>query len=275
MLYKGVTPGAAFSFILGLLLFIIPSAARAEASPASPLRSFSELFPGISEEQKSAIFSEEGLIRVMERGERLELVPASSSGIDLHSQIVQREHNFLTEIVLVVPHPGEKLDKLDAYNALIPIRGLSGLLFHSHSRQEMVPLFEDATRIESERRTTPIPDPPPATQLPSQETIFVRLRDVNFGNTFYRGEFARSRYGIIYRLTNFRTIRFLLFPVLREENLSATLYMEPINEGMLIYIVAGADVSNFVANRIHIPSAIAKRGEVFLTWVRDALRAIR
>ncbi|MCL2232816.1 MAG: hypothetical protein FWB99_07045, partial [Treponema sp.] len=167
------------------------------------------------------------------------------------------------------------LDKLDAYNALGRIRDLSGRLYHSHTRQAYVPLFEDATRIESERRTTPIPDPAPAARLPVSETVFVRLRDANFGNTFYRGEFSTNPYGIIYRLTNFRAIRFLLFPVLREENLSATLFMEPLVEGMLIYIVAGADVSNFVANRIDIPSAIAKRGAVFLEWVSDGLRAMR
>jgi len=267
---KTAVKGASFSLLLCLLLFSFPSTAG-----AAPLRSFAELFPGIGEEQKSTIFSEEGLIRVMERGERLELTPASGTGIDLYSEIMHREHNFLSEILIVVPHPGRTLNKLDGYNALGRIRDLSGRLYHSHTRQAYIPLFEDATRIESARRTTPIPDPPPASRLPGPETIFLRLRDANFGNTFYRGEFSTTPYGIIYRLTNFRTIRFLFFPVLREENLSATLYMEPIQEGMLIYVVAGADVSNFVANRIHIPSAIATRAEVFLEWVSDGLRAMR
>ena len=266
---------AAFGFFLCLFAFSFPAGIAAEPSRTGTLRSFNELFPGIDAERKNAIFSEEGLIRVLRRGEKVELVPASGSGIDLYSALMQREHNFLSEIVLVVPHPGRTLDKLDAFNALGRIRDLSGHLFHSHSRQAMVPLFEDATRIESERRTTPIPDPEPAAILPGSETVFIRLRDANFGNTFYRGEFSTSFYGIIYRLTNFRAVRFLLFPVLREENLSATLYMEPLTEGMLIYIVAGADVSDFVANRIHIPSAIAKRGAVFLEWVSDGLRAAR
>jgi len=257
-----------------LLFFLSPAAAQAEAGRAG-LRSFSELFPDISEERKRAIFSEEGLIRILRGGQRPELVPASGAEIDLYREIMQREHNFRSEIVMLVPHPGRQLTKLDAYNALGRIRDLRGRLYHSHSRQAMVPLFEEATRIESDRRTTPIPDPAPAMRLPASETVFVRLRDANFGNTFYRGEFSSNPYGIIYRLTNFRAIRFLLFPVLREENLSATLFMEPLLEGMLIYIIAGADVSNFVANRIDIPSAIAKRGAVFLEWVSDGLRTPR
>jgi len=267
--------GPVFSLLLCLLLFPFPAAAGAETNRAGTPRSFDELFPGIAEEWKQAIFSEEGLIRVLRRGQRPELMPASGSGIDLYREIMRREHNFLSEIVMLVPHSGRPLSKLDAYNALGRIRDLSGRLYHSHTRQAYVPLFEDATRIESARRTTPIPDPAPATRLPASETVFVRLRDANFGNTFYRGEFSTNPYGIIYRLTNFRAIRFLFFPVLREENLSATLFMEPLVEGMLIYIVAGADVSNFVANRIDIPSAIAKRGAVFLEWVSDGLRAVR
>jgi len=270
-----ILKGVVFSLLLCLVLFTFPAGAGAENRRAGTLRTFDELFPGIAEEQKRAIFSDEGLIRILRRGQRPELMPASGSGIDLYREIMRREHNFLSEIVMLVPHPGRTLDKLDAYNALGRIRDLSGRLYHSHTRQAYVPLFEDATRIESERRTTPIPDPAPAARLPVSETVFVRLRDANFGNTFYRGEFSTNPYGIIYRLTNFRAIRFLLFPVLREENLSATLFMEPLVEGMLIYIVAGADVSNFVANRIDIPSAIAKRGAVFLEWVSDGLRAMR
>ena len=267
--------GAAFAFLLCLSLFLFPPALEAQATPAAPTRSFADLFPGIGEEHKEAIFSEEGLIRVLRRGERLEFVPASGAGIDLYREVTRREHNFLSEILVVVPHTTKTLDKLAAYNALGRIRDLSGRLYHSHTRQAMIPLFEDVTRIESDRRTVAIPDPQPSEILPSSETVFIRLRDANFGNTFYRGEFSVNSYGIMYRLTNFRAIRFLLIPVLREENLSATLYMEPLTEGMLIYVVAGADVSNFVANRIDIPSAIAKRGAVFLEWVSDGLRATR
>ena len=269
---------AAVSLFFCLLLFFAPRAALAQTSAAaSPsLRSFNEVFPGISAERKKAIFSEEGLIRVLRGGQQVELIPASGSAVDLYSELMRRQHNFRAEMLIVIPHSPERLlDKLDAYNALGNVRDLGGRLYFSHTRQAMTPLFEEATRIESDRRTAAIPDPQPAHTLPNAETIFIRLRDTNFGNTFYRGEFSTNAYGIIYRLTNFRTIRFLFFPVLREENLSAVLYMEPLQEGMLVYVIAGADVSNFVAGRIDIPSAIAKRGEVFLQWVSDGLKSIR
>jgi hypothetical protein len=100
------------------------------------------------------------------------------------------------------------------------------------------------------------------------------LKDVNFGNTYYRADITPAGRGLLYSLTNYRTISYLLFTVMREENFSAYLYMEPVVEGMLIYSVAGTDVSDFISNQIDIPSAISKRLAVFIGWISDGLRAM-
>ena len=46
-------------------------------------------------------------------------------------------------------------------------------------------------------------------------------------------------------------------------------------EGMLVYSMAGADASDFVANRVNIPSAIAKRLAIFIGWIGDGLQIAR
>ena len=73
-------------------------------------------------------------------------------------------------------------------------------------------------------------------------------------------------------MTNNRVITYLLMPVIREGNFTAQLYFEPILEGMLIYGLAGADVSNFVSSRISMTSAIDKRLAVIIGWVSDGIR---
>ena len=263
-------------FLLWVTLFALPVAAKAQTSQSegNSLRSFNELFPGIGEEQRAAVFSEGGLIRPLGDNESLKMIPALSLGVDFHTIVMQNTPNFLVEILAVVPHARRTLNKLDAYNVLGRVRDLQGRLYFSHTRQEEVPLFEEVTRLESGTRIIPIPDPPPASEVPLLETVFMRIKDVNFGNTFYRGDFSVHPYGLIYRIVNFRSINMLFVTVMREENFSATLYMEPLTEGMLIYAVAGASVSDFVAKRIDIPSSITKRAAVFLGWVSDGLRAI-
>jgi hypothetical protein len=58
---------------------------------------------------------------------------------------------------------------------------------------------------------------------------------------------------------------------MKEEKFLAILYMEPLTEGMLIYSMAGADASDFIASKIDIPSAISKRLAVFIGWIRDGI----
>jgi len=256
-----------FSLFFYLFLFFL------SPLPADSLRSFDEIFPGLGENQKREIFGAEGLIRSIKRNEKLEFIPAPNSGIDLAGVIAKENPSYLAESLLVIPHEGRILDRLDIYNALGRIGDLKGRLYRSHTRNAEVPLFEEATRIESERNTRAIPDPPPARLLPNSETVFIRLKDINFGNSYYRGDMIVSPHGVTYNITNFRNISYLVFTVMREGKFSAVLYMEPLAEGMLIYSMAGADASDFIAGLIDIPSAISKRLAVFIGWISDGLKA--
>jgi len=235
------------------------------------LRSFDEIFPGIGENLKNEAFSAGGFVISLEKNESLTIIPSIDSGINIQGAIMRKNPSFLAESLLVVPYQGSVLDKLDAYNALGRIKDLKGRLYSSHTRNADVPLFEDATRLESDKKNNPVPDPQPAAVLPVSETVFIRLKDINFGNTYYRGEMTTSPYGVTYSLSNYKSITYLLFSVMKEEKFSAILYMEPLLEGMLIYSVAGADTSNFIASKIDIPSAISKRLAVFIGWINDGL----
>jgi hypothetical protein len=160
---------------------------------------------------------------------------------------------------------------LDVYNALGNIRALKGRLYHSATRDQDIPLFEDATRIAGAKKTSPIPDPGPASSIPLSETVYLRIKDVNFGNSYYRGDIHRDTFGLLYRLSNYKNLTYLFIPVIREEKFIAQLYFEPIAEGVLVYSIAGADVSDFVASKIDMPSAIAKRLAVIISWVVDGI----
>ena len=257
-----------------LFAFIVSVAAAAQTGQAGSLRSLSELFPGLNENQKREIFSRDGIINSAEKNEAMIFIPAPGSGIDLISTVMRNNPSYLAESLLVIPHQSKVLSRLDAYNALSKVGDLKGRLYRSHTRNAEVPLFEDATRIESAQRDRPIPDPPLSTVLPQSETIYMRLRDVNFGNSFYKAEFSTGPYGLTYNLSNFRNLRYLVFTVMKEEKFSAILYMEPLAEGMMVYSVAGADASDFIASKIDIPSAISKRLSVFIAWISDNIKSL-
>jgi hypothetical protein len=72
-------------------------------------------------------------------------------------------------------------------------------------------------------------------------------------------------------LTNNKNINYFFITVIKEGMFSVQLYFEVISEGVLIYSLAGADVSDFVSSRIDMPSAIYKRLAVIISWVAEGI----
>jgi len=249
-------------------------------------RSFDTIFPGLPPEIRKSVFSNngylnEGFLKSENAASAINLIGNSPNGLTpgITGKVTEKfagkktgkekETACVVESLLVIPG---KRDLLAVYNALGRIRNLKGLLYQSHSRGTSVPLFEEATRLESAKKITPVPDPAPASTIPESQTVYVRLKDTNFGNSFYRGDMVLENKGLTFSLTNFRNISFMLVPVIKEEKFIAQLYFEVIDEGILVYSIAGAEVSDFVASKIDIPSAIRKRLSVLISWVTDGLK---
>jgi hypothetical protein len=240
------------------------------ARPASAqTRSFADLC-AVDEEQRALAFSEDGL-SAFSRGGGLSLAPETRSGISISGPVLAAGPSFLAESLRVVPLEREA-GLLRVYNALSRVRGLEGRLYHSFTRDKDIPLFAEAVRIESPRRTAPLPDPPDAAAVPASENVYIRLKDANFGNTYYEAVLTANASGLRYTLSNFRSLNYILVPVIKERRFIAQLYFEFIEEGLLVYSAAGADASDFIASMIDIPSAVEKRLSVIIGWVLDGMR---
>jgi len=252
-----------------LLIIFIFSAANI----FSQLRSFNDIFPSVSDDVRSKAISDSGYVKSSRKTNGFNILGQQGAKLDpsIVNIVLRTGPGYIVESILVIPGSGT-VSLLNIYNALGNIRDLKGRLYNSATKKREVPLFEDATRITSDRQTNAIPDPPPSRTLPQSETVYLRLRDVNFGNTFYRGDMALVQSGLRYTLSNFRSMNYMLVPVIREGKFIAQLYFEPIHEGILIYSLAGADISDLVASQIHVDSAISKRLAVITSWAVDGIR---
>jgi hypothetical protein len=239
-------------------------------SLSGQLRSFSGVYPGLNAEQREQVFSADGLNRSGKGSEGLRILPPTSGNPDIASRITGKNPSFIVESLRVIP--GKNIGLLSVYNALGKIRGLKGRVYHSSTRDKDIPLFEDATRIESPKRMNAVNDPFPAAAVPVSETFYARLKDANFGNCYYRITLSSNNRGILCDLGNFKTIYYGIFPVMKENNFTALLYVEPVAEGLLIYSVSATEVSDFVAGKIDIPSALRKRLDVIIGWMIDGIR---
>ena len=241
-------------------------------------RSFDDIFPGLSHEIKATAFTNSGYIKSFEKSKGFFLTSAQgNTGINpqIINSVLNRNPGYLVESILVISSEPDEKNLLDVYNALGNIRALKGRLYLSHTRNQETPLFEDATRLVSDRNNTAVNDPPPARSVPAVETIYIRLKDVNFGNSYYRADMSLAQNSLLYRLSNYRNLTYFLIPVIREEKFIAQLYFELIQEGILVYSLAGADVSDFAASRVDMGSAISKRLAVIISWVVEGIGSTR
>lgn len=256
-----------------VIIFLLFSAPPVKAAPEEAARSLHEIFPDLTLDQIQTVFSDTGLKNTFTRNESPLFTPASDSEIDLLGVVMEKEPSQLIEALVMVPYDGRVFTRLDAYNALGRIENISDHLVFSTSRgNRYIPLIEQSTRLENGNRNRPIPDPPPATVLPSSETVYLHLKDTFFGSTYFRANFSLNRHGLTYHMTNNAAIRFFIFPVMRVEQFVAIIHVEPLAEGMLIYGVGGITIPEFLVNRLNLASQIDRRVTVLLQWLKDGMQ---
>ncbi|MDR1972059.1 MAG: hypothetical protein LBQ46_09070 [Treponema sp.] len=261
-----------FSFFCAIfvssVVYLFPQNS-ADGLAQSSLRSIDEIFPALDAEVRAKAFSSEGYFASYRNNPQT----LEASGIDprFRSGIGRLKPSVVAESLAVIPYPSGPMAPVDIYNGLRHISALGGRLYHSETRKADIPLFEESTRLENSRRTSVKEDPPPLSSLPGSETIYIRVKDANFSYSYYQVEVKKEERGFTYSLSNNRDLSYIFFPVIKAGCFVAQFYFEPVKEGVLIYNISGAEVSDFVASKIDIPSAIQKRLEVILGWAIDGV----
>ncbi|MDR0382983.1 MAG: hypothetical protein LBH50_03255 [Spirochaetaceae bacterium] len=173
---------------------------------------------------------------------------------------------------LLIIKTDRPVTKLDIYNALHRISALKGREYPSSTRGRSVALFEEASIIAGENDPGKLDDPPPATSMPRSETVFIAVKDVNFGNCYYRAEINTSGRGIRYSLSNFKSINYFFMPVIKPQGLLIETYIEPVDGGVLLYGLAVVSAAAIAEKNADIPSSITKRLDVIYGWIGDNIR---
>jgi len=238
--------------------------------PVYQIRSLDAVFPNLTPSQRVTAMSSSGLRNYFTTEESPVFIPNPELGIDLLNNVLRKNPSHIIEALAVVPYDGRELDLLDIYNALGRIEKIKDQSVLLNGNDFYV--FTESTRIESARNRRAVSDPLPAVTLPFSETMYLRLKEINLGNLFLRGDISISMYGITYSLTNFTDVRYYLVPLVRTERFITILYLEPVREGILIYNVTGFYIPGFIADRVNLTPNINRRIRIFISWITDGLR---
>ena len=123
------------------------------------LRSFDDIFSGLSQSQKARVFSNEGLKHFFEKDGSPVLLPDPDSEINILNSVMKKEPSNIIEVLTLVPYSERELDILDIYNALGRIEEIKNHSVYFGGRDLYV--FTETTRLESAENRMPVSDPPP------------------------------------------------------------------------------------------------------------------
>jgi hypothetical protein len=253
-------------------------------SLAAQSRSFDTLFPGLDPDIKARAFlqsqpgEEQGYSHCVTNPADLAITGSPVNTLfsgPFAARIAAGDFSSISENLLVVPYAeGRQVTLLDIYNALQRVRGMVDIKYHSFTRKKWVPLFEEATRIDNPDSRKSLPDPAYRSAIPDAETIYAKLKDINLGNTIYRSELTRIDSGnaLLYTITNHKASTLLFVTVMKSEHFVSRVYLEPLEEGVLVYCVACIEPSDFVERMIDVPSALKKRLDVLIEWALAGLK---
>ena len=252
--------------IFTVLLFVMPVFCL-----FSQPRRLAELYPDISEEQRSRAYSAGGYLYYGAKSENLTLIPQTGKTLPISKSSLGQKPGFFVEALRIVPR--KNISLLSIFNALEKIRDLKGRTYYSAGSKKHLPLFTDAVRIEGPGKLNVfLPDPLPALAVPAIKTMYARLTDARFGNCYFDITLRSDQHGIQYRITNFKALTYGPIPVVKEWAMTVMIYIEPVEEGLVLYCLAGSEVSDFIARYVDIPSALNKRMEIFTNWMLDGIR---
>lgn len=243
-----------------------------EAAPILEPRSFDDVFPGLTQDQKDMVMSYFGMRNSFDKNGSAILNPAPDSGVDLlNGYIMQKNPSLVSEALVLVPYNKRELDMLDIYNALGRIENIKEQVLYLKDNKELK-IFKESTRLESPQNRKPVTDPAPADMLPYSETMYLRLTDAYIGEVFLRGEIIMGLYGITYNMTNFRDVYFSIFRIMKAERYSTVIYIEPVKEGVLIYSLSALSLPGFIVKKTNLAVNINNRTTIFLSWITSGLR---
>jgi hypothetical protein len=238
--------------------------------PEFQTRTLDAIFPHFSRMQRMIAMNNRGLRHSFTKDESALLIPNPDLGIDLLGREMKKNPSHLIEALVVVPYRRKEINLLDIYNALKKKKKIKN--YPASMNGKDLYIFTESARIESARNRKAIPDPVPAVTLPFAETMYICLKEINFGNLFIRTDISISAYGITYSMTNFIDVRYFLMPMMKAERFNTIIYLEPIKEGVLIYSITGFYLPGFIADRVNLTPNRNRRIEIFINWITDGLR---
>lgn len=207
-------------------------------------------------------------LNFIEDSSDLTLLPDFKGRAVLEKELKNFKPSGVVELLYTMPIPetGGKDMMLHILQSISAVSTLEGIKYYSGSRKAMYPYLEEAYAVDKRKSHDKVADPV-FNVLPSgPQTITVYQNDTTFGKAWYDVSFEVSEDAIQLTMINTTTIRYKLFPVLRDENLEIKLLVIPRENDLLFYGMAAFKLGNTFGIELSLDQSFDHRMSALQTW---------
>jgi hypothetical protein len=151
------------------------------------------------------------------------------------------------------------------YNETLAISALTGLEYFSHRRNRMRTFYESSHVVDGTDTKRILPDP--VYQTPPQKlSLYVRQKDMTFGDNVYMFTYEADESAFIITQENASTIMFAFVPIVGKKNMRSVVALLDAGPYLLIYSVSLARVLLLPGIKDRVNISIGNRTAALLGW---------
>jgi len=186
------------------------------------------------------------------------------------------EPNILVETLSLYQRPqssrqtadttGWNLDEQTGiFNQLTALSTLTGIQYYSESRKAMRIFYESSTVIDDPVKKKPQPDPTFAV-CPDSLSLYVRQKDLTFGDNIYRFEYHTGADIIFFSQENLSSMNLGIIPAIGKNKFRTVMAVIDAGDSLLIYSAAMAKTASVPGMGDRIGSSFTNRVKAILKW---------
>ena len=166
-------------------------------------------------------------------------------------------------------------ERTELYNGIVAISTLKGLEYFSKSRNAMHLLYETSTVIDGPASKNPRPDPV-FSQPPATLSVYVRQKDLTFGDNIYQFTYYAGESSFIVVQDNITGLTYGPVTVINKNKLRSVVAVFDCGPYLLVYAASMAKASMIPGMKQRAGESIFNRANALLLWFNQkADRAFR
>jgi hypothetical protein len=151
------------------------------------------------------------------------------------------------------------------YNEILALSTLTGLEYFSHRRNRMRTFYESSRVVDGDDTKRTLPDPVYQTP-PSKLSLYVRQKDMTFGDNVYIFTYEAGESAFIVTQENVSTITMAIVPVVGKKNMRSVVALLDAGPYLLIYSTSLAHVFLLPGLKERVNISINNRTTALLGW---------